>query len=818
MWIQKGLLKLAVVSAVAGLGLWGSAANASANSAVFWTGQDALDGAPQGVDLGSGTASDYFTIDNTVATASGTNSASLVKAGSPAGTGNSAIQISKAGDKQTWGSIWSKNQSFDLSKSETASMWIYASGQKTGDVGDGMAFVLQNGGTDVYSGPGQSMGVWGVADSMFTQKDPSASAIKNSWALEFDTYPNKTIPTQPTYDLFDVIHAFPKVSYTLSGNPVSYDISGSSDPTDQTPITDTHIASNYPGESSTYFGTKVFADGPKYIAGTLEKNWQGNFYYYGMHHEGLLDEGATGGGGNLSDHRWHHITVTYTPPTTAGGKGSMTYKYNDKNPDTGLPQDSTDYATVPIDLNKFNLSSGQSKVRWGFTGSTGDATENNLVIFDQIPGQAQTEATATLSSKDASNQSSSYQEVKSGGSVPGNSPIKLTYTFGRTDGDEDWKDVNAKLNIPSGLNITSGTISYPDASYKDSNDNKVDISKIKTSSNSAQTLDVPLANGGLDLSGTQHATITLEGTAKDIATDVSNSSQSVETSYFTGSNATSTAKTPEFTITPKVNSKLTMGIDPNAGTPKVNFGGKENAHVWGTAVAYTNTGTPDPSKASSIMLHPSINGVAQTPVLQSKIPITVSPYVGATFYFDYEIANSKLHAGNNTVSFYASYGSGDDEVTSTTVNTTVVAGTVSFGHTSGNMTFEPTTLTGKSTTVKRASDWRLDVDDTQTKDTPWKVVAQTTGMYLTKTEQTAVPTPLDGSLIYKKDKDAGEITLDNSATPVANGAASEDDSSTNIAQDWQDDSGILLKVDGNAIQGAYEGTITWSFVNDGISY
>lgn len=823
MWIQKGLLKLAVVSAMVGLGLWGSSTNASANSAVFWTGQDALDGAPQGVDLGSGTASNYFTIDNTVATASGTNSASLVKAGSPAGTGNSAIQLSKAGDKQTWGSIWSKNQSFDLSKSETASMWIYASGQKTGDVGDGMAFVLQNGGTDVYSGPGQSMGVWGVPDSMYTQKDPADSAIKNSWALEFDTYPNNTIPTQATYGWLDLLHWGPITTWTFKSTdkPGSFDIAGSGDkPTSQTPIADTHIASNYPGDSSSYFGTKVFAKGPHALTNGIADDWQGDFYYYGLNHEGLLDEGAAGGGGNLSDHRWHHITVTYTPPTTAGGKGSMTYKYNDKNPDTGLPQDSTDYATVPIDLSKFNLSSGQSKVRWGFTGSTGDATENNLVIFDQIPGQAQTEATATLSSKDASNQSSPYQEVKSGGSVPGNSPIKLTYTFGRTDGDEDWKAVNAKLNIPSGLDITSGTISYPDASYKDSNDNKVDISKIKASSDSTQTLDVPLANSGLDLSGTQHATITLEGTAKDIATGTSNSAQSVETSYFTGSNATSSAKTPAFTITPKVNSKLSMAVDPTAGTPKVNFGGAENAHVWGTAVAYKDDGTFDMSKASSIMLHPSINGVAQTPVLQSEIPILDSPYNGATFYFNYEIANSKLHAGNNTVSFYASYGSGDDEVTSTTVNTTVVAGTVSFGHTSGGLVFTPTDLTGNgNVTIGRNSKWSLNVDDTQTKGTPWKVAAQTTGMYLSKTEQTAVPTPLNGSLVYKDPDTGNETTLGDAATVVKTGTStSADGSSTNIAEDWGDDSGVLLNVDSNAVQGTYEGTITWSFVNDGISY
>ncbi|MGQ4559579.1 hypothetical protein ACUIJQ_09925 [Levilactobacillus hammesii] len=807
--VRKGLLRAVTAFAMVGLGLWGNAEVANAKSTVFNTGDAALKGAPQGVYLGSGTTSDYFTIDKTVATASGTNAANLVDAGSPAGTANSAIQISKNGVKDSWGSIWSKQQSFDLSKPESASMWIYASGENSTDAGDGMAFVLQNGGTDVYSGPGESMGVWGVPDSLFAQTNVASTAIQNSWALEFDTYPNGKggIPTQPTYGFLDPLHLTPIPSWNFSGqNPSTFDVNGDTAGT-QTAINDTHIASNYPGDSSTYTETSDYANGKKQLNYSVQ-NWQGDFYYYTMKHEGFLDEGATGGNGNLSDHRWHHITVDYTPPTTAGGKGSMTYTYNDKDPDTGLPIDSNDYATVPIDLSKFNLASGQSKVRWGFTGSTGAATENNLVVFDQLPGQAQTEATAKLESQD-DNDPNTYNEVNSGGSISGGKTVKLTYTFGRTDGDEDWKSVNANLKIPSGLDITSGTIDYPDASYKDSNDNKVDVSKLTTSSDgTSQSLPVSLASGGLTMSGTQHATITLMGTAKNLATDSTGVAENAETSYFTGTNATSSAKTPNFTITPKVNDKLAMDTFKELGTLKVNYGGAEQALVMGTAVP------SDKSMTSLIVIHPSINGVSQDPEKLSDIQTTTYPYSTSPYYFDYKIDNDKLKPGANTVSFYATYDTGTDKVTSTTVNATVTAGTVGFGHTSGNMTFKPTTLTGdgQSQVINRADDWSLDVDDSLTKDSVWQVTAKTDGMHADG-DNVAVQTPLDGSLIYTDD--AGhETTLNSSASPlIASGTSTGDDTSTNIAAGWKDDTGIRLKIGANAVEGNYEGTIDWSFIN-----
>lgn len=68
-------------------------------------------------------------------------------------------------------------------------------------------------------------------------------------------------------------------------------------------------------------------------------------------------------------------------------------------------------------------------------------------------------------------------------------------------------------------------------------------------------------------------------------------------------------------------------------------------------------------------------------------------------------------------------------------------------------------------------------------------------------------------MIYT-DADGKETTLNESSTPIiASGKSDGTDSSTNIAKDWTDDSGIRLKVRSGAVEGIYKGTIDWSFVN-----
>jgi Legume lectin domain. len=102
---------------------------------------------PQGV----GSLENIFTMPSLSGKLS--NSAKLITSTNSSTTGQPAVQITDA--KNQVGAVWSTAANrLDLSKDETASMWLYFGG--TADTpdngtGDGMAFVLQNVGTDAIT-------------------------------------------------------------------------------------------------------------------------------------------------------------------------------------------------------------------------------------------------------------------------------------------------------------------------------------------------------------------------------------------------------------------------------------------------------------------------------------------------------------------------------------------------------------------------------------------------------------------------------------------------------------------------------------------
>ncbi|WP_409021964.1 L-type lectin-domain containing protein [Dellaglioa sp. P0083] len=223
------------------------------------------------------------------------------------------------------GSAWSTaNNKFNLNKNNKMSMWMYF-GNQGANSGDGMAFVLQNDsrGLSAISGGGESLGVWGV-DKGGSESTVAGTAIKNSWALEFDTHKNSEASKGNGFDNLNTIQ-------------------------------DNHLASNYPNQRATYEQN-----------GFLSK-------YNKLAHDGLIAV-------NLSNGRWWHVTIDYKSTSTTAG--SMTYTIGDKVPGTGDVLGGGLAKTVPIDKSKFASTDGQ--VTWGFTGATGANWETNLVMFEEI--------------------------------------------------------------------------------------------------------------------------------------------------------------------------------------------------------------------------------------------------------------------------------------------------------------------------------------------------------------------------------------------------------------------------------------------------
>lgn len=784
----------------------------------YYNYQDTLAGAPQGVDLNSSEYSGYFWNGDNGVEANGTNKAEVVNAGSAT---NSAIKISRAGEKNSWGAIWSRDAVFDLAKPERAGMWIYTSTEQayvSQGLGDGMAFVLQNStqgvkafskstaldknkNTVITPGVGESMGVWGMDPESWQKMDLGQNAIDRSWALEFDTHRNQENPlAELQWDLNDTYpSSFDNGSYYNQ-----FDSSGNATGTAGTiSSSNNHIASNYPGSASTYTavgtaGLKTNIWATNLLGATtwyptlLSSDYRGTYYFYKMTHLGYLDEGknADATTDKMTDHRWHHVTLTYTPPTNGTNIGKMRYVYDDKNSDTGQPKTPANEATVPLKLDEFKLENGSTKVRWGFTGSTGESTENNLVVFDQVPGDVVNGATATLSTQD--NDSTDYTPVDTSSTptISGGMPVKLAYTFKRSGGSKDWEEVNATLNIPNSITLTSGRIENPDGTQ-----DKVDIAK-----RDGTTLPVSLGSegNGLTLTGSDEAKITLYGTVgADAATEAE------ATSYFNGSNASATANLPAFNVKA---SSLTMTISPADSTLNVDYGNtSQPAQIVGQAkYPYGIAGGTAALSSDDVVVHLVVNNVNQGSKTLTDILVNpLDPYV-----FNYPVANTLLSKmGPNSISLYSTSKSKDRSNTDSVIVTT---GGFGFGDTSGNLTFEPTVLSGVATTIKRATDWSFNVVDSR-QNSHWNLSATTDGMSLI--DDTAVKTKLDGELIYVDDAGTSHPLNASSSTKIATGTGTGTTIGTNIASDWKSNQGILLKVNGSAMQGNYSGTIQWQLSN-----
>ena len=85
--------------------------------------------------------------------------------------------------------------------------------------------------------------------------------------------------------------------------------------------------------------------------------------------------------------------------------------------------------TTKIDPN----DTGQ--VRWGFTGATGDSYENNLVIFEEVPGLVDVDANATLTDI------TQNKVVDNDGTVKGGDKVRLDYQLSYEGGKQEWKEM-----------------------------------------------------------------------------------------------------------------------------------------------------------------------------------------------------------------------------------------------------------------------------------------------------------------------------------------------------------------------------------------
>lgn len=394
-------------------------------------------------------APDALTLDHIFQTGTGGGSANhssvvsldkdnkVVDESSAAAT-KAIVKLTDAGGQL--GSEWSTLANvFNINKDSKINMWMYFGNQY--DSADGMAFVLQNDtrGIGSISGIGESLGVWGI-DEGGSSDQTAKKAIKNAWALEFDTYGNNDTGKGTSFDN-------------------SWDVRGSN-----------HLAYGYPSLKSTYR-----LDGHLFD------------YYAVMNHQGIIKTS------HLSNAAWHHVTLDYK--TLSATQGSMTYTIDDKDPTTGAALTGQSQ-TAQIDKSRFTAdgkNGNGTDIMWGFTGSTGSKYENNLIMFEQISNLVS--AAGVQKVTDSTNNN---QDVTNNGNVMSGDQLNFQTTLTYKEGKQDWKKIKAVLNVPTNVTLNeAATIKYADGTVDNFNTNTAkngvitkELSKDLSTANNTATISM----------------------------------------------------------------------------------------------------------------------------------------------------------------------------------------------------------------------------------------------------------------------------------------------------------------------------------------
>lgn len=690
-------------------------------SSVAWADSDynqALATAPQGISLNKDNA--ILTVDT-----SGYSSSAIVNATNPATPGTQIAMVNN--NTYQFGSIWSTDENyFDLTQDETASMWLYFGNQGT-QAADGMAFVLQNDPRGVTAIPdyptpgkaiGETLGVWGVdmARRQGSVDKLAQTAIQDSWALEFDTNRNASTGGK------------------AAGYANSFDIG-------MPPV---HIGSNYPGAGSSYIR---HVDHGLPVLGII----QPDNYYYGLNHLGVIaDESQPN---FLSNGQWHHVTLSWKAATK-----QMTYTFNDKDPQTGAMQPGVS-RTVTLDPAKIDPNN-TGKIRWGFTGATGSRYENNLVVFESVPGLVAASTTATMTDL------TQKQPVDSAHGVVSHDKLQVDYHLAYNGGRQSWSSIEGHLKLPANISYETAKITYANQPAETLDASQISQQKLTAALHQSLNRD------------NDAATVSLIGEADEVA---KSTTVPATTSTFVSNAYVGTADTPSFQLNPNVDLNLSVTSDnPLALKPETDTVVTGNVHLA------TSATTPP-----RVTIQPVLNGTRLT---------VITPATDGTFPLP--LKASDLQAGTNTLTLVATADTGD---TSNTVTVPItVAGDLKFSDVAAASHFQTATLTGQDQLAKRGDDWRLAVSDTRGTGRQWVLDVQATPFVA------ADGTTLAGGPVYV---DAyGSLTIDDTPTAIVWHTTDDRDHDGvyDVMGNWSADQGLLLAVNGGAVSGNYTSTITWT--------
>jgi len=738
---------------------------------------NALATAPRGLDISDPTfqlGKFYKTIEKTDTTTNITsdiqvdaNSAKVIKRNQDDNDKTGILRVTN--DFNQLGAIWSNIDEanyIDITRDQTMSMWLYfgrpIDKTKLAEVGDGMAFVLQNDergknaistkneknskGQDLKTPMfGETLGVWGADFDNFNDKylpvDIAATGIQNSYAIEFDTFADR----------------LSKYIDVAEGKGVSFDKNIQINPHYDYNGLFQHIGMNYPGEPETYI---------RQSSGEND-----SVHYFTMNH-GYEDEGVDIANKDklsemrLTDANWHHMTVKFEH-----GDSRLSFDYDDKKLDGTykLPKKSV---SVKLKMRNFNLGN-KKKLRWGFTGSTGRFMENNLIVFESIPSFVSADTSASIK-----NVTKNYT-IADGDHVDIGDDLDFTYNLNYESGSKEWSKILASMNLPAEVTFKSGSVIY-----NDSNGNSEKIPLSEFSNNNVE--HVLLKNLS---ENNKKATIVLHTTVNDVK---EKTTVGEAVAKFSSDNFIINDKTPNFII--DVN-ELNICTDPSE---PVNYDSIDKVlgpiSVKGE-IGYSKIPTINPS---TIKVKSSFNG-------GTEVTTSATGSIGATAPFSLSIDRSKVHVGQNTLTLY-----GIDNTGKRTKEVTIifnVGGGLSFGNVSPGVFFKDVNMGYKGEIVTRKPGWQIEVIDGRSNQKGWTLQAKASPLVDDKTSSQLI-----GEVVHRDDNGMIAPLLD--WTNIYSHKKSTDSVETfDVANAWTQNNGVLLQLNGKNMAGVYSGKVEWNLVD-----
>jgi len=670
-----------------------------------------------------------------------------------------AIRMTHYRDQQ--GAVWSNVEGgnyIDIGRKQTLSAWMYF-GPKThinaGDgFGDGMALVLQNDieGTKAFAhkgttiGSGETLGVWGL-DNDESVTDPNVianSAMPNSWALAFDSKKNSAKTSGDDFD-----ENLPDNSY--GGQHISFGVP--SDPS-------LYVHGSDRRSTDSIFQYKTYQ-------------------YFKMNQTKLKSKPV-----ELHDGQWHHLTVIWDPRSFV-----ITYKFNDKNRDgSPNPKMVTDY-TDRIQAATFGgheaLNKNKGHLRWGFTSTSGNDYEANLIAFESIPSQVETTVTSSINdftqNKTIDNKSTGADRTVNSGDN-----LAINYHLQYDSGESKWSNDAAAIKLPTNVTYTNGDANQiiGNVTYNDGSDPKAEpiyANEIDSSTGVLHHTIVKDLFKSETFTGPNIADINIYGVANNVSTDTKVPAVNSE---FTGTNVITDVESQEFTI--RKSKPIALALDQS----NISVQNDKAAGITGT-VSY-NDGSAVTN--SNISVHATLNGTALDTFKMND--------TDASGKLNFSLPAAKLTQQVNTLTVYVEDINGNVSKTSSVI----ISKTGGLDLKVDDYSFGNINQVSPSMLIPRKGIWNIIVDDTRESGTksPWILSATTDGLYNGNN-------PFKGNVIYKNSNGAEQNISSDSLLQIASGLKNQTgEQQTNVGSAWNSSEGIMLKTTGLNTAANYSGKMKWT--------